>query len=57
MSLFMITIGMGIDSWGVSNGEIFNGLNGGGTEIGHMAIDLGGWSCACGGVALKGKPH
>lgn len=47
-SLFMITIGTGIGSGVILNGEIFNGLNCGGTEIGHMVIELGGRPCACG---------
>lgn len=43
-----IKIGNGIGGGMIIDGAIYNGLNFGGTEFGHMVIDLNGRQCSCG---------
>lgn len=43
-----IKIGNGIGGGMIIDGDIYNGLNFGGTEFGHMVIDMNGRQCSCG---------
>lgn len=43
-----IKIGNGIGGGMIIDGAIYNGMNFGGTEFGHMVIDLNGRQCSCG---------
>lgn len=47
-SAVVITIGTGIGSGIILNGEIYHGCNYNGAELGHMVIYKGGRDCACG---------
>lgn len=47
--LVFVTIGTGIGGGVIINGEIVQGINGAGGEIGHItAIPIGGYHCNCG---------
>ena len=43
-----VTLGTGVGSGIVINGEIFEGIGGAGAEAGHMCIVSGGEPCSCG---------
>ncbi len=43
-----IKVGVGIGGGMIMEGCIYNGLNFGGTEFGHMVIDFNGRQCTCG---------
>lgn len=47
-SVVVITIGTGIGGGIIINGQIVDGFNGAGAEIGHIIINSGGRHCACG---------
>lgn len=47
-SAIIITLGTGVGSGVVMNGEILTGHNGAAAEIGHMVIEKGGHLCTCG---------
>lgn len=49
--MIALTLGTGVGSGIISNGQLINGANGTGGEIGHMTIDPNGYPCNCG---LKG---
>ncbi|HEX2059041.1 MAG TPA: ROK family protein [Actinomycetota bacterium] len=44
----MLTLGTGIGSGIVANGELVRGATGAGAEIGHMVVDPSGPTCPCG---------
>ncbi|MCL1901375.1 MAG: ROK family protein [Firmicutes bacterium] len=44
----LITLGTGLGSGIVADGKLFEGYDGAGAEIGHMAIVVGGKQCTCG---------
>jgi len=44
----MITLGTGVGAGIVVDGELFEGYNSMGTEIGHTVIKVGGVQCSCG---------
>lgn len=43
-----ITLGTGVGSGLILNGQLFNGRFGSGVEAGHMVIDPAGYPCSCG---------
>lgn len=47
-SSLTIKIGVGIGGGIIIDGSIYNGINFGGTEFGHMVIDYKGRECTCG---------
>lgn len=47
-SLVAITLGTGVGGGLILNGEIYQGINYGAAEIGHMVIDYHGLPCSCG---------
>ena len=47
-SSILLTLGTGIGSGIILDGEIFGGFGGGGGEAGHMVIESGGIPCPCG---------
>ena len=47
-SSIMITLGTGIGGGVVINGELFEGNEGKGTELGHMVVEVNGRTCGCG---------
>lgn len=47
-SAVMITVGTGIGSGIVFDGQLFEGNGGAGAELGHEVIRMGGEKCACG---------
>ncbi len=56
-----VTLGTGVGGAIISNGELFRGWTGGGSEIGHLCIDVNGPECGCGSngcleafIGLKG---
>ncbi|MBS4206643.1 ROK family glucokinase [Bacillus sp. FJAT-50079] len=48
--LIAITLGTGVGSGVIANGEILNGMNGTAGEIGHIIADPEGYACNCGRV-------
>lgn len=44
----MITLGTGVGGGVVLNGELYEGNQGKGTELGHITLILGGRECGCG---------
>lgn len=44
----LITLGTGVGSGFILNGEIFSGKRGSGAEAGHMVIKINGEKCTCG---------
>jgi len=44
----LITLGTGLGGGIVADGKLFEGYDGAGAEIGHMAIVVGGKQCTCG---------
>jgi glucokinase len=46
--LICVTVGSGIGSGFIVNGEIFSGPSGSGAELGHVTIDYQGPECPCG---------
>lgn len=48
-SMAMITLGTGVGSGLILNGQIWHGLVGMGGEVDHISIDPSGLSCTCGG--------
>ncbi|MDQ4125997.1 MAG: ROK family protein [Actinomycetota bacterium] len=44
----MLTLGTGIGSGIVANGELVRGVTGAGAELGHMVVDPSGPPCPCG---------
>lgn len=47
-NIVLVTLGTGIGTGIVINGVIYTGLNGSGTEMGHMMMVLNGELCSCG---------
>lgn len=47
-SLVAVTLGTGIGAGLVVDGRLLRGANGFAGEPGHMIVDAGGWTCACG---------
>lgn len=47
-SFVFVTLGTGIGSGVIIDGEIFKGFNGAGAEFGHTVINIGGEQCTCG---------
>lgn len=47
-SLIAITLGTGVGGGIVTNGKIWEGINGFAAEIGHVIIDVEGRACSCG---------
>ncbi len=45
-----ITLGTGIGSGIIIDGELYRGTNYAGAELGHMSIDYRGLKCNCGGI-------
>lgn len=43
-----VTLGTGVGGGIIIGGKLFSGFGGGGGEIGHMVIDMGGEDCTCG---------
>ncbi|MDR0832054.1 MAG: ROK family protein [Bacillales bacterium] len=43
-----LTLGTGIGGGVVINGKLFEGVEGKGTELGHMVLKMGGIKCGCG---------
>ncbi|MEH7379007.1 ROK family glucokinase [Bacillus sp. JJ1533] len=48
--LIAVTLGTGVGSGIISNGEIINGMNGTAGELGHIIADPEGYPCNCGRV-------
>src|SRR5690625_477453 len=46
--LLVITLGTGVGSGVITNGNILNGTNGTAGEIGHIMVDPQGYPCNCG---------
>jgi len=50
-TIVCLTLGTGVGSGVILNGELWRGIDGTGGEIGHTAVNpLGGIQCKCGGV-------
>lgn len=47
-NLLVITLGTGLGSGWVINGELFTGWNGNGMELGHITVEMNGATCGCG---------
>ncbi|GAB2571107.1 ROK family glucokinase [Gracilibacillus alcaliphilus] len=47
-NLIAVTLGTGVGSGVIANGEILNGFNGTAGEIGHVTVDPQGYLCNCG---------
>ena len=47
-SVVLVTLGTGVGSGIVLNGELFEGCEGAGAELGHEVIRFGGEKCSCG---------
>ncbi|WP_143288728.1 ROK family protein [Calderihabitans maritimus] len=47
-NFLMVTIGTGIGSGLILNGELYRGSTGAGAELGHMILDREGYLCGCG---------
>lgn len=47
-SIVMITLGTGVGGGIILNGKIWDGMEGSGSEIGHMVIQANGEPCTCG---------
>lgn len=47
-NVIAITLGTGVGSGIISNGEVLSGVNGTAGEIGHMIVDPHGFPCNCG---------
>lgn len=59
-----VTLGTGVGGAIVTNGGLFRGWQGGGSEIGHICIDRNGPRCGCGAngcveafIGIKGITH
>ncbi len=50
-----VTLGTGVGSGIIINGKLYGGSHGVGAEIGHMAINMDGLECSCGGVGCWEK--
>ena len=48
--VMLITLGTGVGSGIIANGDILNGTNGTAAEIGHIIADPNGYPCNCGRV-------
>ncbi|GAB3063914.1 ROK family glucokinase [Virgibacillus ainsalahensis] len=48
--LIAITLGTGVGSGIIANGEILNGMNGTAAEIGHIIVEPNGYPCNCGRI-------
>ncbi len=44
----VVTLGTGVGSGFVSNGEVIYGHDGGASELGHVVVERGGRKCSCG---------
>lgn len=49
-NMMMITVGTGVGSGVIANGELLTGENGMAGEIGHMTVDIHGHRCSCGRI-------
>ena len=47
-TLGMLTLGTGVGSGLILNGRVWHGMFGMGGEVGHTAVEPGGWLCGCG---------
>ncbi|MBY0096877.1 ROK family transcriptional regulator [Mesobacillus maritimus] len=47
-NLIYVSVGIGIGSGIILNGELYKGINGYSGEVGHMSIDVNGPRCRCG---------
>lgn len=47
-SFVFITLGTGVGSGVILNGELYRGFNGAGAELGHSIIEMDGEPCSCG---------
>ncbi len=50
LNVITITLGTGIGSGIIIEGELYRGTNYAGAELGHMSIDYEGKKCKCGGI-------
>jgi glucokinase len=47
-SLLVLTLGTGLGAGWVQDGNLFNGFNGNGFELGHVTVSMNGALCGCG---------
>ncbi len=47
-SLLVLALGTGLGAGWVQNGNLFNGFNGNGFELGHVTVQMNGALCGCG---------